>query len=76
MGPTANNFQPQRFFVIKSEEALEKTMSFTPYCFNPPIVLLVCYDEDVSWNAVDGHYSGIDDATIAITQMMLEAWDW
>lgn len=75
VGPTANNFQPQRVFVIKSEEALEKVRSFTPYCFNAPIVLMICYDENVSWNAVDGHDSGIDDATIAITQMMLEAWD-
>ncbi len=75
VGPTANNFQPQRVFVIKSEEALEKVRSFTPYCFNAPVVLMICYDENVSWNAIDGHDSGIDDATIAITQMMLEAWD-
>ncbi|MBQ2652784.1 MAG: nitroreductase family protein [Methanobrevibacter sp.] len=75
VGPTANNFQPQRIFVIKSDEALEKVRSFTPYCFNAPLVLMICYDRNVSWNAIDGHDSGIDDATIAITQMMLEAWD-
>lgn len=75
VGPTANNFQPQRIFVIKSDEALEKVRSFTPYCFNAPLVLMICYDKNVSWNAIDGHDSGIDDATIAITQMMLEAWD-
>ncbi|WP_407462934.1 nitroreductase family protein [Methanobrevibacter sp.] len=75
IAPTAANFQPQRIFVLKSEEALEKARSVTPYCFNAPIVLLICYDKDVSWKAVDGHDSGVVDASIAITQMMLEAWD-
>ena len=37
VAPTGNNFQPQRIFVIKSEEALEKIRSFTPYCFGAPI---------------------------------------
>ncbi|WP_407378969.1 nitroreductase family protein [Methanobrevibacter sp.] len=75
IGPTANNSQPQRVFVIKSKEALEKIRSFTPYSFNAPIVLMICYDENVSGNARDGHDYGADDATIATTQMMLEAWD-
>ena len=60
---------------MKSDEALEKAKSVTPYCFNAPVVLLICYDKDVSWKAVDGHDSGIVDASIATTQMMLEAWD-
>ena len=30
VAPTGNNFQPQRVFVIKSEEGLEKIRSFTP----------------------------------------------
>ena len=60
---------------MKSEEALNKARSVTPYCFNAPIVLLICYDKNVSWKAIDGHDSGVVDASIAITQMMLEAWD-
>lgn len=68
-------FQPQRIFVIKSDEALEKVRSFTPYCFNAPLVLLICYDKNVSWKTVDGHDAGLDDAVIATTQMMLEAYD-
>ncbi|WP_295620793.1 nitroreductase family protein [uncultured Methanobrevibacter sp.] len=75
IAPTAANFQPQRIFVLKSDEVLEKAKSVTPYCFNAPVVLLICYDKDVSWKAVDGHDSGIVDASIATTQMMLEAWD-
>ena len=75
VAPTAANFQPQRIFVLKSDEALDKAREVTPFCFNAPMVLLICYDKTVSWKAVDGHDSGIVDATIAITQMMLEAWD-
>ena len=75
VAPTGNNFQPQRVFVIKSKEGLEKIRSFTPYCFNAPIVLLICYDREVSWKTVDGHDAGLDDAVIATTQMMLEAFD-
>ena len=75
IAPSANNYQPQRVFVIKSEEGLEKIRAFTPYCFEAPVILLICYDKNVSWKAIDGHDSGIVDASIAITQMMLEAWD-
>ncbi|MCI6994020.1 MAG: nitroreductase family protein [Methanobrevibacter sp.] len=45
LSPTANNSQPQRVFVIRSKQSLEKIRSFTPYCFNAPIVLMVCYEE-------------------------------
>lgn len=45
VSPTANNSQPQRVFVIRSKQSLEKIRSFTPYCFNAPIVLMVCYEE-------------------------------
>ncbi len=30
VAPTGNNFQPQRVFVIKSEEELKKVRDFTP----------------------------------------------
>lgn len=73
--PTAANLQPHRVFVLKNKEALEKIRSFTPYSFNAPIVLLICYDKNISWKSVDGHDSGFVDAAIATTQMMLEAYD-
>ena len=72
---SSNNCQPQRVFVIKSKENLEKVRSITPYCFNAPVVLMICYDENVSKNAIDGHDYGFDDAIIATTHMMLEAFD-
>ena len=42
IAPTACNYQPQRFYVLKSEEALKKAASLT-YTYNAPVVLLVCY---------------------------------
>jgi nitroreductase len=75
LAPTAGNFQPQRIFVLQSKKALDKARRVTPFCFNAPIVLLICSDNNVSWKAVDGHDSGPIDAAISITQMMLEAFD-
>ncbi len=44
IAPTAANFQPQRILVIDSEEGLTKLKTCTPYHFNAPLALLICYD--------------------------------
>lgn len=75
VAPTAANAQPQHIFVLKSSEALEKVRSVTPFCFDAPLVLMLCSDSDVSWKAVDGHDSGPVDVAIVTTQIMLEAFD-
>lgn len=75
VAPTAANAQPQRVFVIRSEDALAKIQALTPFHFNAPTVLLICADISRSWKAKDGHESGPVDAAIATTQMMLEAFD-
>jgi nitroreductase len=74
LSPTACNNQPQRILVIESEEALEKLKKCTKYHFNAPMALLVCYDKDVSWKrSFDGDDSGVVDASIVATHMMLQA---
>ncbi|WP_310603705.1 nitroreductase family protein [Anaerosporobacter sp.] len=75
VAPTAANKQPQRIFVLQSDEALAKVKAITPYSFHAPTVLLICSDSRESWKAKDGHNSGPIDAAIAITHMMLEAFD-
>lgn len=75
VAPTAANAQPQRVFVLQSPEALAKVKTLTHFHFNAPTILLICYDRRASWKARDGHDSGYVDAAIAITQMMLEAFD-
>lgn len=74
--PTANNFQPQRIFVLKTPEALAKADACTVCHFHPPVILAVGYDPHVAWTReYDGKSYGDIDAAIAITQMMLQAAD-
>lgn len=76
--PTACNYQPQRIYVIQSEEALKKLRSIRVSHFNAPLIMLVCYDSETAWrNPSDRWYenycSGEQDATIVATTMMYEA---
>jgi nitroreductase len=79
LSPTAANRQPQKIYVYRSEAALQKIRSFTKMAFNAPLVLHICYDNTVSWNA--DHFgqpeyeSGIMDASIVTSMMMMEATD-
>ena len=74
--PTAHNYQPQRIFVLRSPEALEKADGCMGSHFHPPVMLAVGYDAAVSWKReTDGKDHGEIDAAIAVTQMMLQAAD-
>ncbi len=78
VAPTACNYQPQRFYVIRSREGLDKLKSVTPFHYNVPTMILVCYDLNEVWtNPADRYYtkynSGEQDASIAATSMMFEA---
>ena len=74
VAPTACNRQPQRIFVIESEEALEKLRRCTRSHFHAPLALLVCFDREECWKReYDGKPSGDIDASIVCTHMMLEA---
>lgn len=72
--PTAVNYQPQRLLVAESDEALAKIKKCTPYHFNAPVVLVICYDKTSSWKSpYNGYESGDVDVSIVTTQMMLAA---
>ena len=74
--PTAHNNQPQRIFVIQTPEALEKADACMGSHFHPPVILAVAYDPEPAWKREhDGKNHGEIDATIAATQMMLQAAD-
>lgn len=73
LAPTAVNYQPQRILVLNSEDSLETLKACTPYHFQAPLALLVCYDNTVSWKRqVDGQDMGMVDASIVAAHMMLE----
>ncbi|MCR4663558.1 MAG: nitroreductase family protein [Endomicrobiaceae bacterium] len=73
--PTACNYQPQRFYVLKSKKALELAKEVTPFTYNSPLIILVCYDKNEVWKnkREEGYNSGEQDLAIAATTMMYEA---
>lgn len=77
LAPTAKNNQPQRIYVLESEEALGKIRGITRCAFNAPVVLLIAVDTAEQWtNPFEPEItSGRQDAAIVATQMMLAAWD-
>ena len=77
VAPTACNNQPQRIFVVKSPEAVEKLNTVCRYTFGAPVVLVICYDTEREWKnkRAGGKGSGETDAAIVATHMMLAAWD-
>lgn len=74
VAPTAVNAQPQKIFVLQTPESLEKAKRVTRFTFGAPAILLVCSDKERAFVMKDGQYMGTVDATIALTQMMLEAF--
>ncbi len=74
LAPTACNNQPQRILVLDSEDNLEKIKRCTPYTFHAPLILIICYDQKISWKRKsDNEDMGGVDAAIVTTHMMLEA---
>ena len=75
LAPTAHNNQPQRIYVVKSEEGKEKLMKDFKFNFKAPCYLVCGYNIDEVWrNDLDGdRESGDIDVSIVITHMMLMA---
>lgn len=72
VAPTAKNIQPQKIYVVKSSEGLNKIDQISPCRYNAPIVLLICSNKSIAWTKEN--YSSYEmDATIVATHMILEA---
>lgn len=72
IAPTAKNQQPQKIYVVKSSDGLNKIDQVSPCRYNAPVVLLVCSNKSVAWT--NGSYSTYEmDATIVATHMLLES---
>lgn len=70
IAPTSHNNQPQRIYVVRSEEAKEKLMKDFAYNYKAPCYLVCGYNIDEVWrNDLDGDI----DVSIVITHMMLMA---
>lgn len=76
LAPTAKNLQEQRVYVMQSEEALVLVDEITPCRYGAPTVLVVAFDtENVFTYPGEKRDSGIEDAAIVATHMMLAAKD-
>lgn len=75
IAPTAKNLQPQRIYVLQSEDALVKLDSLTHCRYGAGKVLLFTYNTDEDWkNPLEGGiHSGIEDVSIVATHIMLQA---
>ena len=77
VAPTGCNYQPQRIYVLKSEDAIAKIRQLCRSAFNAPVVLIVTLDENADWKNPyeEGYRAGIQDVSIVADHMMLAAWE-
>lgn len=76
LAPTATNAQPQKILVIDNKDVLNLLKECTPYLFDAPTALIVFYDRNIAAvRKYDNKNYGEVDATIVITQIMLQATD-
>lgn len=75
MAPTAKNQQPQKIYVLQSEDALKKLSELTHCAYGAKTVLLFTYDQEQDWKnpLEDGVHSGVEDVSIVATYIMLQA---
>ena len=74
LAPTAKNLQEQHVYVVQSAEALAKVDSVTPCRYGAPTVLVVAFDRNNVFTYPGGKRdSGVEDATIVATHMILAA---
>ena len=76
VAPTAKNLQEQHIYVVQSESALETIDKLTPCRYIAPTVLIVAYNKNNVFTYLgDKRNSGIEDATIVATHLMLAAYN-
>ena len=76
LAPTAKNLQEQHVYVLRSADALAKLDAVTPCRYGAPTVLVVAFDSENVFTYPGGKRdSGVEDATIVATHMLLAAAD-
>ena len=76
LAPTAKNLQEQHIYVLQSPEMLAKVDAATPCRYGAPTVLAVAFDRNNVFTYPGGKRdSGVEDASIVATHMILAAAD-
>lgn len=80
MAPTAKNLQEQHIYVVQSEQGLATIDRHTPCRYGAPTVLVVAYNKKNVYTyptsagpETDHRQSGVEDAAIVATHLMLGA---
>ncbi len=75
--PTACNRQPQRLYVLQSEEAIEKLKSVSKFVFGANTAIIFTSRTDEEWkNPFSSEYhTGEIDVSIVCTHVMMQAWE-
>lgn len=74
VAPTAKNLQEQRIYVLSEPDILAQLDSITPCRYGAPTVIAVAYDSSQVFTYPDSQrHSGVEDATIVATHMLLAA---
>lgn len=72
LAPTAKNLQEQHVYVVQSPEKLAIVDQHTPCRYGAPTMLIVAFDKNNTYTYPGQKYdSGIEDASIVTTHMML-----
>ena len=76
LAPTAKNLQEQKVYVVQSPEMLAKIDEVTPCRYGAQTVLIVAFDRENVFTYPGGKRdSGVEDATIVATHMILAAYN-
>ena len=76
LAPTAKNLQEQHVYVVRDPAVLAKIDGVTPCRYGAPVVLVVAFDRNNVFTYPGGKRdSGVEDATIVATHMILAAAD-
>ena len=74
LAPTAKNFQEQKIYVVQSEEGLSKIDKVTPCRYGAATCIVVAFERNnVFTYPGEKRDSGIEDATIVATHLILAA---
>ena len=76
LAPTAKNLQEQHVYVIQNPDLLAKIDAITPCRYGAPTVIVVAFNKEKVFTYPGGKRdSGVEDATIVATHMILAAAD-
>lgn len=76
LAPTAKNLQEQHIYVVQSDEGLAKIDNVTPCRYNAGTCLIVAFDKNNVYTYPNSaRESGVEDATIVATHLILAAAD-